>query len=118
MLTKRMDLGNEESLFSKLHHTLLYIPWLLKEMALAAFGVSKIIWQLKPRIRPQLFSTQSKLTSDLALSLYGNSITLTPGTICADISESGVIKVHALETASRKDILSHRMEKRVAKVVA
>lgn len=112
-MAKRFDVLPQESLFLQFHKTLLYVGWLFKEMALAAFGVTKLIWQLKPRIRPQLFTTHSKLENDLALSLYGNSITLTPGTICVDINESGAMKVHTLETTGRKDIVSHRMERKI-----
>jgi len=112
-VAKRFDVLPQESLFTKLHQHILYVGWLMKEIMFAAIGVTKLIWQLKPRIRPQLFTTQSKLEGDLALSLYGNSITLTPGTICVDISEGGLMKIHALETAGRKDIVSHRMERNI-----
>lgn len=116
-VAQQMNLFSEKSLFTKLHQKIFYLGWLFKEMAISAISVSKIIWQIKPRIRPQLFNTHSKLTSDLALSLYGNSITLTPGTICVDISEDHVVQVHALEREGRKDITSHRMEKRVRKAM-
>ena len=112
---ERMGLWQDESLFYAPLKFFSYLGWLIKEIALSAFGVTRILWQIKPRITPRLFAVESKLKRELDLSLYGNSITLTPGTACVKIVGKK-IQVHALEKARIADIKSGRMEKAVAKV--
>lgn len=115
-IAERLELVSNESFFHHPKQGLQYLGWLIKEIARSAFRVTRILWQIKPRITPRLFSVESKLKSDLALSLYGNSITLTPGTVCVKITGKKV-QVHALEKASIVDIKSSRMEKAVTKVM-
>jgi len=113
----RMKLLQDASLFHKPLQLILYVGWLIKEITLSTISVARIIWQVKPRITPCLFEVETKLKDDLALSLYGNSITLTPGTACVNIVGKK-IQVHALVKANAADIKSGRMEKEIAKVVA
>ena len=114
-IAERMQLYTKESIFYEPKALIVYFGWLSKEIARSAFGVTRVLWQVKPRISPRLFTVDSKLKQDLALTLYGNSITLTPGTLCVNITGKKV-QVHALEKASIADIKSSRMEKAVAKV--
>jgi multicomponent Na+:H+ antiporter subunit E len=53
------------------------------------------------------------LSSELAVTTFANSITLTPGTITVDVGD-GAILVHSL-TAQSLDVFSG-MERRVAEV--
>ncbi len=115
-IAERMELISKESFFHHPKEGLQYLGWLIREMARSAFRVTRILWQVKPRITPRLFTVESKLKQDLALSLYGNSITLTPGTVCVKITGKK-LQVHALEKASIADIKSGVMEKQVAKVI-
>ena len=115
-IAERMKLLREESFFHHPKQGLYYLGWLLKEIVHSACGVATILWQLKPRITPRLFTIDTKLKSDLALSLYGNSITLMPGTVCVKIAGKKV-QVHALEKSGIADMRSMRIEKSVAKVM-
>ena len=50
--------------------------------------------------------------SELGVSIYANSITLTPGTISVE-TEKDKILVHYLEQNGYDDLLSGRMKKKV-----
>lgn len=91
-----------------------YAPWLLYQVVLANFHVVSLV--INPRkIRPQVLRFKSKLKSDVAMVSFGNSITLTPGTITMDIDE-GEFYVHALSDKAARDLMSGEMERRIAHV--
>ena len=92
----------------------LYLPWLMWQIVLANLHVAKLV--LAPgRIKPQMVEYESKLKSDFAKVTLGNSITLTPGTITAEI-EGDKFYVHALSQKVADDLLSGDMERRVAHI--
>ena len=92
----------------------LYIPWLIYQVILANLHVAKLV--LAPGgINPQIVKVSSKLKSELSKVTFGNSITLTPGTITMDIVD-GEFYVHALSQKVADDLLSGDMEDRVAHV--
>lgn len=75
---------------------LVYLPWLFYQIALASWDVTKRVVHPKMPINPQIIRFPSTLTGDLALTLFANSITLTPGTITIDIDKEGTFYVHAI----------------------
>ncbi|MEA2108886.1 MAG: Na+/H+ antiporter subunit E [Pseudomonadota bacterium] len=94
---------------------ILYIPWLIYQIILANILVAKLVLSPKLKIEPQVFSFKSKLKSDVAQTTYGNSITLTPGTITIDIKDDEVY-VHALAGNFKDDLLTGEMERRISKI--
>ena len=72
-----------------------YMFWLLKEIAVSAFSVTKIVLQRSPAFNQRLFSIPVSPNSDMGLVTFANSITLTPGTITVE-TEPGYFLVHAL----------------------
>jgi len=94
---------------------ILYIPWLIYQIILANILVAKLVLSPKLKIEPQIFSFKTKLTSDLAQTTYGNSITLTPGTITVEI-KGDEFYVHALAGNFADDLLTGDMEKRISKI--
>lgn len=90
-----------------------YLPWLLKEIVVANVQVVRIV--LDPRLPtdPGLVHVPTRLSSDLAVTTFANSITLTPGTITVDVGE-GMLVVHSL-TAQTPEAFAG-MEQRVAEV--
>jgi multicomponent Na+:H+ antiporter subunit E len=66
-------------------------------------------------INPQLIKFKVNLKSDISKVTFGNSITLTPGTITADI-QGDEFHVHALSQPVADDLLSGEMEQRVAHI--
>ena len=53
-----------------------------------------------------------KNLSELGVSIYANSITLTPGTISVETKKDKIL-VHYLEQNGYKDLLSGRMKKKL-----
>jgi multicomponent Na+:H+ antiporter subunit E len=68
-------------------------------------------------INPQLIRFKVKIKKDISKVTYANSITLTPGTITADI-KGDEFYVHALSQPVADDLLTGEMERRVAHVFA
>ena len=91
-----------------------YVPWLFYQIILANLHVAYLV--LRPqKIHPQIIRLRTTLKSDVALTILGNSITLTPGTITMDINRNELV-VHALSDKVAKDLLSGQLERRVAHV--
>ena len=66
-------------------------------------------------IDPRIIRFKTKLKKDLSLMTFGNSITLTPGTITVLIKE-GDFYVHAIDKKVAEDLLTGEMEDKVAHV--
>ncbi|MEA3429415.1 MAG: Na+/H+ antiporter subunit E [Thermodesulfobacteriota bacterium] len=94
-----------------------YIPWLIYQIILANFHVARLA--LSPKmselINPQLIRFKVNLKSDISKVTFANSITLTPGTITADIV-GDEFHVHGLSQPVVDDLLSGEMEQRVAHI--
>ncbi|MDH4162613.1 MAG: Na+/H+ antiporter subunit E [Nitrospirota bacterium] len=93
----------------------LYLPWLLYQVVLANVHVASLALHPRLPIDPQLVKFRSGLKTDLSKVVFANSITLTPGTITADIVD-GEYTVHALSKKAADDLLTGDMEKRVARI--
>ncbi|MCA1790244.1 MAG: Na+/H+ antiporter subunit E [Thioalkalivibrio sp.] len=95
-IARRMDVVDEEGL--PLHigaRFLVYLPWILKEALLANIALARIVLDPKLPIDPQLGRYPLPLKTDLGRVIYGNSVTLTPGTVTTAI-EGDTIEVHVL----------------------
>lgn len=90
-----------------------YIPWLLYQIVLSNIHVARLVISPRMPIDPQIIRFKSKLKRDVSLVTFANSITLTPGTITADIRE-GEFYVHCINKKVTDDLLTGEMEKRVA----
>jgi len=66
-------------------------------------------------IDPHIMRFKTKLKKDLSLMTFGNSITLTPGTITVLIKD-GDFYVHAIDMKVAEDLLTGKMEDKVAHV--
>jgi multicomponent Na+:H+ antiporter subunit E len=75
---------------------LMYVPWLLYQIALSNWDVMKRAIHPDMPINPQIIKFNSTLKGDLALTTFANSITLTPGTITVDVDPDGTFYVHAI----------------------
>jgi multicomponent Na+:H+ antiporter subunit E len=74
----------------------LYLLWLFKEIIVSSISVSKKMWQLDPEISPDLVWIPTSFKDDLSLTILGNSITLTPGTLTTAVRHDGMVQVHTL----------------------
>ena len=93
-----------------------YLPWLLYQIVLANVYIAYLT--LHPRmfkhIDPRIIRFKTRLKKDLSLVTFGNSITLTPGTITVLIKE-GHFYVHAIDRFAAQ-ALPGDMESRVGHV--
>jgi multicomponent Na+:H+ antiporter subunit E len=92
-----------------------YLPWLLYQIVLANLHVAFLVLHPKmySKINPHIIRFKVKLKSDMALTTFANSITLTPGTITVLIHE-GQFYVHSLDQKVADDLLTGEMEQRVS----
>lgn len=92
-----------------------YVPWLIKEIILAAWDVSKRILHPRLPISPTLVEFRPSQRTDAALVIHANSITLTPGTISVE-AERGRFLVHALTEESALSLAGSEMNRRCAEL--
>lgn len=93
----------------------LYVPWLIVRMVQSGWHVTRLILHPRLPIDPQIISYKPRLRQPAGLVLLGNSITLMPGTITAEIASDQLL-VHAIDPQSGEDIVSGKLEGRVAQM--
>lgn len=91
---------------------LAYLPWFAWQVAKANADVVLRILVPSKGISPRVVRVASSQSSDLARSVYANSITLTPGTIAIEVSGE-VITVHALSREGAEDLARGKMDAQV-----
>ncbi len=109
----RMDAVDREPLAITLGWRFVtYLPWLVKEIFVANVEVARRVWSPGLPIDPQLEWVPASQRSDLGMTIYANSITLTPGNISVSV-EPGRILVHALTHEGISDLVDGPMDARV-----
>jgi len=83
---------------------------LIKEIIVANFHVAKIVLSKKMPINPGFVKIKQPLKKDLNQALFGNAITLTPGTLTVDMGDDEII-VHGLKVEYAKNIENSHLEK-------
>lgn len=112
-LARRMEIADEEGHpIHLLPRAFTYFPWLAKEIAKAAWDVTKIILNPKLPISPVLTRVKANQRSSVGVVTYANSITLTPGTITVRVRGHELL-VHALTRAGAEDLADGTMDRRV-----
>ncbi len=96
---------------------LAYLPWLTWRVILSALHVTRLILSPSLPIDPQLIRYSTRLRDHAALTLLGNSITMTPGTVTVEITPRELV-VHAIDGPSSTDLTSQSLENHVARVFA
>jgi len=79
----------------KLGRYILYIFYVIEQIFLSCIAVCCLVYSGKEP-RPMLITFRPDLKTDLSRVFLANSITLTPGTITANVKD-GVFAVHALD---------------------
>ena len=92
-----------------------YWGWLLKEIVVANLQVTRIMLSRRPAISPTMVTLTSTAKQRLSLVIFGNSITLTPGTVSVDVHEDE-ITVHAISEGGAADIAEGTMNRKSAAV--
>lgn len=91
-----------------------YYPWLLWEIIKSAWTVTLIILNPKLPISPTMTRLRASQRSSAGIATYGNSITLTPGTLTVGVEGTELI-VHALTSDGALDLESGRMDRRISR---
>jgi multicomponent Na+:H+ antiporter subunit E len=112
----RMEIADREG--HPVHFTgaaLTYWPWLVKEIALSAWQVTKIILHPRLPISPVLVRFKPSQRTTVGLVTHANSITLTPGTITVEAKHDEFL-VHALTRAGGDSLAGSEMDRRVTRL--
>lgn len=91
-----------------------YYPWLAWEIVKSAWSVTLIILNPRLPISPTMTRLRATQRSSAAIATYGNSITLTPGTLTVGVDGNDLV-VHALTQGGALDLESGRMDRRVSR---
>lgn len=111
----RMGVADEEGHpVQMLPRAPLYFPWLGKEIAKSAWGVTKIILSPRLPISPTMTIVTSSQRTAAGMATYANSITLTPGTITVGV-DGDRFTVHALSADGARELEQGEMDKRVSR---
>jgi multicomponent Na+:H+ antiporter subunit E len=113
-LTARLEvIDAEASPYHRSPHLLAYIGWLVVEIAKANVQVIGQVFAPTERLKPGMSRVKSVGRSDMAKTLFANSITLTPGTVTVDV-DGDVLLVHALQAANGEPAAFADMDRRAA----
>jgi len=93
----------------------LYLPWLFYKIVQSSLYLTKLILHPALPIDPQLISVETKLNHRAAVVLLGNSITLTPGTLTAEIDRNK-LTVHTLDKVLIEDVTNRQIESKISKI--
>jgi multicomponent Na+:H+ antiporter subunit E len=78
----------------------------LKELTLANYQVAKLVLSPASKLRPGFIAVPLAARTDLEITLFANSITLTPGTISVHIPDDRrVLVMHAIDLGDDPDAL-------------
>ncbi|MEZ5810846.1 MAG: Na+/H+ antiporter subunit E [Rhizobiaceae bacterium] len=91
---------------------LTYYPWLVREIVKSAWNVSGIIVNPRLPISPTMTVVEASQVTPNGIATYGNSITLTPGTITTGVNGNR-LTVHALSRDGALDLEEGVMDARV-----
>ena len=92
--------------------TLLYWPWLLKEIVKSCWDVTRLIVDPKLPISPTLIRFRPGQRSVVGLVIHANSITLTPGTITIEAGHDEFL-VHGLTRGGAEGVVDSEMNRRI-----
>lgn len=110
----------------RLNHPLGLVPYtaiVLWDVIVSSFQVARIILFMPPdQIRSAYIAVPTTLTSPEAIALLAGTITMTPGTLTADISADGktllIHSLHAPDPDAIRDSILTRYESRLKRIFA
>jgi len=118
LLARRMEILDREG--HPVHlalATVVYWPWLIKEIAKSGWQVTRIILDPRLPISPAFVRFRPSQSSTVALATHANSITLTPGTITVEAGADEFL-VHALTREAADGVVDSEMDRRVSRLEA
>lgn len=118
VIVHRMDVVDHEGhpLHLKPHRLLMFWVWLLKEIVVSNITVAKIILSPRLPISPTVTTVNVSELSVVGKATYGNSVTLTPGSLTIELDPDGTATVHTLTREGAADLKTSSMAARLAAV--
>jgi multicomponent Na+:H+ antiporter subunit E len=107
--------GKSVPILGNLVNIVSYTVTLVLEIIKSNIQVAKIVLSPSLPIEPHFVKVPVKMESDLLKVLYGNSITLTPGTLTVDITHDNYI-VHALTKEAAQGLNDSIVEGKILKL--
>ena len=104
---------NLDGFFTELFRFFTYIFWHLVQIIKANIDVAKIVLNPKLPISPKIVKHNPDLEDELAITIFGNSITLTPGTLTVSVSEEKDMYIHCLAQHHYEELKESGMEEKV-----
>ncbi len=96
-----------------------YFFWLGWEIMKSAWSVTWIILNPRLPISPTMTAIKASQKTSVGVTVFANSITLTPGTITVGVDSDGtgadILTIHALQSAGAKDLEGGTMDARVTR---
>ena len=90
----------------RVRRLIFFIGFFLKELVISSLRVVLLVLSLHPKMKPAVVAIPLDVTSDTGITLLGNLITLTPGTLTLDVStDRTTMYVHAIDV---KDVEAFR----------
>lgn len=83
-----------------------YLLLVLWDIVVASFEVAWLIINPRLRPKPMFISYPLQLQDPLAIAILASTISVTPGTVTADISDDKkILLIHALDTRSAEEVV-------------
>ncbi len=95
-----------------LFRVLWYLLWLFSRIVRSGLHMTALILHPALPIAPRIIHYRTDLRQQAAVVLLGNSITLTPGTITAEVNDRELV-VHAIDDEAARDLTSQLIEDRL-----
>jgi multicomponent K+:H+ antiporter subunit E len=85
-----------------------YLAMLLWDITLANLVVARLILDPTRKLRPAFIRLPLDLCNDFAIVVLANTISLTPGTVSADLSlDRRTLLIHALDVEDEEELIVH-----------
>ena len=96
LMASRMRIMDRETApYLTVPQTLIYFGWLFVEIIKANVAVVRAVMNPDLEVSPTLVKVPAGGKSDIAKTMFANSITLTPGTVSVNVEDDHIL-VHAL----------------------
>lgn len=89
-----------------------YLIRLLGDIVIANLSVARLVLGPTRRLRPAFIEYRIELTDPFAITVLASTISLTPGTVSADLSrDHRVLLIHSLDTPDADALVRHIRER-------
>lgn len=93
-----------------------YWLWLLLEIIRSSLSISAAILSPKMNINPQIVEIDYTFDNPAAVTVFVNSVILTPGTVTVDVIDERIFRIHALTDKAALSLMDGEMQRRISRV--